>query len=297
MRLVVYGDRYAGIWDGGDHGGQMFGRVVSADEAAAPAANDDGDEQASWPMFHGPAASGQADGHATALTWDVATGENVKWKTPIPGLAHSSPIIWGNRMYVTSAVKEGEEAPLTVGLFVSTEPVEDETEREFNLYCLDKRTGDVLWSRTIWKGVPAIKRHPKGSHIASTPATDGKHVVVFFGTEGLHCLDMDGKPLWSKDLGHLDAGWFRTPAHQWGFGSSPRVHDGKVIVQCDVQGDVNGRGELLVQGDVVDQSAAAASFVAAFRHRDRRRALAHQAPRRARRGRLPRSTCARAAVR
>ena len=235
-RVLVYRGQYVGIWAGGDHGGQMFGRVVTAAEQEREAdAEDDDERTVNWPSFRGPGASGLARGFETVASWDVESGDNVLWKAPVPGLAHSSPVIWGDRLFVTSAVKEGDPALLKVGLYGSTAPVDDDSAHEFNLVCIDKQSGEVLWTRTAWEGVPAFKRHPKGSFAASTPATDGEHVVAFFGSEGLHCYDVDGEVLWQNDLGMLDAGWFMIRDHQWGFGSSPVIHEDKVIVQCDVQ--------------------------------------------------------------
>ena len=91
------------------------------------------------------------------------------------------------------------------------------------------------YSSGLWM-LPAIKRHTKATHANSTPATDGRHIAVFFGSEGLYLYDDDGTLLWQKDLGTLDAGYYVVPQAQWGFGSSPIIQDGKVIVQCDVQG-------------------------------------------------------------
>jgi outer membrane protein assembly factor BamB len=201
------------------------GAVVNADAHA-------------WPSYHGKQGSGVADGFDTPVTWDVEGGVNIAWSTPLPGLSHSSPIIWGDRVYVTTAVKEGDaEAELRVGLYGDIQPVEDDTPHEFRLLCLDRLNGEVLWSRVAWEGVPAVKRHPKGSHAASTPATDGEHVAVFFGSEGLHVFDMDGQLLWTKSFGVLDSGFFRMPSAQWGWASSPVIHEGRVYVQADHQDD------------------------------------------------------------
>ena len=189
-----------------------------------------------WPSFRGAFARGVADGHPMPTEWDVESGKNIKWKTAIPGLAHSSPVIAGDRVYLTTAVRDGE-SELVVGLYGSIAPVEDEGPHEFQVLCLDAKTGTVLWSKTAWQGVPAIKRHPKGSHAASTPATDGEHVVAFWGTEGLYCYDKDGELLWNVDFGVLDAGYFAAPKAQWGFASSPVIYEGRVYVQCDVQGE------------------------------------------------------------
>lgn len=187
-----------------------------------------------WPSFRGPGASGVAEGAATVTTWNIDTGENILWKTSIPGLAHSSPVIAGDRMFLTSAVKEGE-AELKVGLYGSVMPVEDDSPHQLNVYCLDKNTGEILWERTAIEAVPAIKRHPKGSHAASSPATDGRYVVAFFASEGLYCYDIEGNLKWSKQFGVLDSGFYLMKHAQWGFASSPIIHEDMVIVQCDVQ--------------------------------------------------------------
>jgi outer membrane protein assembly factor BamB len=235
-RVLVFRGHYAGMWDAGDHGGKMFGRIERAVEPPTGAEGEVGEETGHWPWFRGPRASGVVAGPAP-VEWDVETGHNVRWKTPIPGLAHSSPIVWGDRLFVTTAVRTEGDAQLTVGLYGSIQPVANEGEHSFRIYCLDKRIGEILWTRTAFEGVPAVPRHPKGSHAASSPATDGERVVAFFGSEGLYAWDMDGEPLWKKDFGTLDSGFFRVPAAQWGFASSPILHDGKVIVQVDVQKD------------------------------------------------------------
>ena len=100
---------------------------------------------------------------------------------------------------------------------------------------LDKRTGKIVWDRVAYEGVPKIKRHIKSTHASSTPATDGKHVIAFFGSEGLYCYDVNGKLIWKKDLGVLDAGWFYDPDYQWETASSPIIYKNMVIVQCDIQ--------------------------------------------------------------
>jgi len=188
-----------------------------------------------WPAFRGLHASGVADGFATPVRWSVAREQNIKWKTPVPGLGHSAPIVWDNRLFVTTAIRARGKARLKPGLYGDITPVSDRTQIRWVLFCFDRETGKLLWERTANEGVPRTKRHPKSSHANPTPVTDGRHVVAFFGSEGIYCYDTDGRPLWEKDLGLLDAGFYRAPAAQWGFGSSPVIYDGHVIVQCDVQ--------------------------------------------------------------
>jgi outer membrane protein assembly factor BamB len=124
---------------------------------------------------------------------------------------------------------------LRVGLYGDIASVDDASRHSWQIYCLSKTDGKVLWDKVACAGVPKIRRHPKSSHANSTPATDGTHVVALFGSEGLYCWTVDGKLLWKKDLGRLDSGYWKVPKAQWAFGSSPIIYKGLVIVQCDVQ--------------------------------------------------------------
>jgi outer membrane protein assembly factor BamB len=187
-----------------------------------------------WPQFRGPAATGVSPGNPP-VEWNGENGKNVLWKTDIPGLGHSSPIIWGDRIFLTSAVSESGDATLKVGLYGDIGSVKDEGVQKFNIYCIDRKNGKILWERTAVSGVPKIKRHPKSTHASPTPATDGKYLVVSFGSEGLFTYDLNGKLLWKKDLGVLDSGYYVVPDAQWGYASSPVIHDGVVLIQADVQ--------------------------------------------------------------
>jgi outer membrane protein assembly factor BamB len=188
-----------------------------------------------WPSFRGPNASGVADGQPTPLKWDVASGENVLWKTPVPGMAVSSPVVWGDRVFVSTAVSGDPSAGIKTGLYGDVKPSNDVSMHSWRLLALDKRTGKVLWDRVAHEGVPKTKRHPKSSQASATPVTDGRHVVVSFGSEGLYAYDFDGKLLWTRDLGTLNAGWFYDPDYEWGIASSPIIWKNSVIVQCDIQ--------------------------------------------------------------
>jgi outer membrane protein assembly factor BamB len=188
-----------------------------------------------WPSFRGPNASGVADGQPTPSKWDVASGENVLWKTPVPGMAVSSPVVWGDRVFVSTAVSSDASAGIKTGLYGDVKPSNDVSMHSWRLLALDKRTGKVLWDRVAHEGVPKTKRHPKSSQASATPVTDGRHVVVSFGSEGLYAYDFDGKLLWTRDLGTLNAGWFYDPDYEWGIASSPIIWKNSVIVQCDIQ--------------------------------------------------------------
>jgi outer membrane protein assembly factor BamB len=188
-----------------------------------------------WPSFRGLDASGVAEGAPAPTTWDVPGNKNLKWRVPVPGLAHSSPVVWGNRVCTASAVSGQPDPQLKVGLYGDIASVIDATEHRWLVICYDKQTGKQLWQQTAHVGVPKVKRHTKSTHASSTLATDGRYILAFFGSEGLFAYDMNGKPAWKKDFGLLDSGFFMVPDAQWGFASSPVVHRDRVIIQVDVQ--------------------------------------------------------------
>ncbi|MDX1502237.1 MAG: PQQ-binding-like beta-propeller repeat protein [Thermoanaerobaculia bacterium] len=190
-----------------------------------------------WPSFRGRFAHGVADGQRLPTEWDAATGRNVRWKTPIPGLGHSSPVVWGDRVFVTTAVADQVAEPVLgdeggIGL-------EDDREREiaWRIYALDLASGEVVWQAEPYRGAPRAQRHVKASHANSTPATDGKTVVAIFGSQGLVAFDVGGRELWRRDLGVLDPGLYGDPASQWGHSSSPVLWNGRVFVQVDRHAD------------------------------------------------------------
>jgi outer membrane protein assembly factor BamB len=188
-----------------------------------------------WPQFRGIRGLGVDDSRPAPVSWHVGRKEGVRWRTPIPGLGHASPIVWGDSLYVATSIGGRPDASLRVGYYGDIEPVNDDTPHEWRVYALDKRTGSVKWNRTAASGKPKIKRHPKATHANSTMATDGERLIAFFGSEGLYAFDMNGNRLWSRDLGVLDAGFYQVPEAQWSTASSPILHDDVVIVQADVQ--------------------------------------------------------------
>jgi outer membrane protein assembly factor BamB len=189
-----------------------------------------------WPMFRGDRGSGHGDGQGLVSEWDVTIGRNIKWKTPIPGIATSSPIVWGDRVLVTTAITKGADTTFRTGLYGDVAPVNDLSAHDWTIYGLDKATGRIVWERTVFTGAPRTKRHTKASHANSTPATDGRHIVAAFGAIGLLvALDMNGRELWRADTGVLDSGWFLDPTYQWGHSSSPILYRDTVILQGDRQ--------------------------------------------------------------
>jgi outer membrane protein assembly factor BamB len=195
---------------------------------------------ADWPAYRGPAANGVGQGTAPA-SWngDASTGplRNIKWKTHIEGLGHSSPVITGGKLFVTTAISSTGKAPLKVGLYGSGDSADDDAEQEWVLYCLDQLSGEVLWRQTAHRGKPRTRRHTKATHANTTVATDGKRVIAFFGSEGLYSYTLDGKLEWQKDLGILEMAPSDDRTLSWGFASSPVLFEDRVIVQSDSKKD------------------------------------------------------------
>ncbi len=201
---------------------------------ALPAASMTLKPEQNWPQFRGPAGQGIADGFPTRANWnvDATTGklDGVIWRTEVPGLGHSSPIIWKDRIYLATAVPKTGKPSLRIGLYGDIKPAKDDDEQRWLVQCFDKKNGKLKWERMIRDAKPSTVRHEKASHANTTLVTDGKRLVGFFGADGLYCLDMKGKLLWQKDLGRINVTW-RSVA--WGFSSSPALHKDRIVVQCD----------------------------------------------------------------
>lgn len=188
-----------------------------------------------WPSFRGPNAAGIGAGNPP-VTWNLADGTNVAWRTPVAGLGHSSPIAWGDRIYVTTAVAvDGARASVTTGDVnrAGIDTAGDRGEHEWRLLAIDRRTGDVAWETVAHRGRPRLGRHVKASHASATPATNGSVIVALMGSEGLFAFDMSGRPLWRTDLGVMDTGLVDDPTYQWGPASSPVIAGDLVLVQND----------------------------------------------------------------
>jgi outer membrane protein assembly factor BamB len=185
-----------------------------------------------WSSFRGPKASGVAEVKSSPTRWNAEKAQNIRWKTPIPGLGHSSPIIWADKIFLTTAISsEGKTtfAPKDGGIDLA----KDDAVHSWRLYCLDKNTGRIVWERTAHQGVPRARRHVKASQANPTPVTDGRYVVALMNSEGLFAYDLNGKFLWKKDLGVLNPGLYQEPTSEWGQSSSPVIYKDFVIVQSD----------------------------------------------------------------
>ena len=194
-----------------------------------------GDDRFQWPSFRGPLASGVADGQNPPTLWDAETGHNVLWKTRVPGLGHSSPVIWDDRIFLTTAVSDDPDPVFRYGPDGRMDRRSDRERNTWFVYAIDRQGGDVLWVREAVAEAPEIQRHPKNSYASATPATDGKHVAVLIATGNLFLFDFEGTLLWDVDLGPLDSGASYDDTYQWGAASSPIIWENLVIVQADQQ--------------------------------------------------------------
>lgn len=188
-----------------------------------------------WPSYRGFYACGYLDKANLPDSFDMESSYNVKWKKQIPGLGLSCPVIWNDRVFITTAIGEDDDEGYRTGMYGDIAPVEDESVHTWKLYCIERNTGDIIWEKDMHEGVPAVKRHPKSSHANTTVATDGEHIVVFLGSEGLYCYDYDGNLRWDRDFGLIMAAWHVVESGEWEFSSSPVIFKDRVIIQADAR--------------------------------------------------------------
>jgi outer membrane protein assembly factor BamB len=179
-----------------------------------------------WPQFRGPGARGVAPSDTFPERWSAT--EQVAWKADVAGRSWSSPIVWGQRVFLTSVVNTGESEPPKKGLYFGGDrPEPPKSEHTWNVLCLDLATGRVLWERTVHRAAPQTAIHLKSSYGAETPVTDGERVYALFGGVGVFALSLEGKEVWSKPL----------PPHPtrfgWGYAASPVLHEGRLFVVND----------------------------------------------------------------
>jgi outer membrane protein assembly factor BamB len=193
----------------------------------------DGDKY--WPQWRGPHANGVATEGAPPVKWSET--ENVRWKIDLPGKGSSTPIIWGDHLFVTTAIPAVEEkAP-------EPPPQQGQSEQrrgprtlqpkgpyEFVLFAIHRRDGRIVWQKTLREEVPHEGTHPTGTFASNSAVTDGSHIWAYFGSRGLYCLDMEGNLIWERDFGDMEK------RRTFGEGSSPVLHDDKIFVLWDHQG-------------------------------------------------------------
>lgn len=179
-----------------------------------------------WPQFRGSDARGMSDNPRLPNHW--SSTEHVDWKTEIPGRGWSSPVVWGDRVFLTTVIHTGEtEAPKKGLYFGGNRPDIPSTEHVWKVICLDLTAGKKVWEKTVRQGRPQTSIHLKNSYASETPATDGERIYACFGGVGIFCLDFEGKEIWKHEL---------EPAptrYGWGTAASPVLHGGRLYYQCD----------------------------------------------------------------
>ena len=193
---------------------------VTSARAQSPAI----DPLQNWPQWRGPAGSGVAPESDPPTEWSET--KNVRWKVAIPGRGHATPIVWGDRVYIQTAIPVENEA----------QPAEGKTDKKsrpyrFVLLALDRRTGTAVWEQTLCETVPHEPGHKDASLVSNSPVTDGEHVYAYFGSRGLYCLDLGGKLVWKKDFGQM------TTRRGFGEGSSPALFGNTLVLVWDQEGD------------------------------------------------------------
>ncbi|HEY4309982.1 MAG TPA: PQQ-binding-like beta-propeller repeat protein [Pirellulales bacterium] len=181
-----------------------------------------------WPQFRGPAALGTADNPDLPDTW--SSTDNIAWKQDTPGRGWSSPIVWGDRVFVTTVTNDEEvkNKDRKRGLYLGGNRDEpSKSEHQWRVLCLDLNDGRVLWEQVAHTGLPPESSHLKNSYASETPVTDGERLYVYFGNLGVFCYALDGEPLWSRTLGT-----YKT-ASGWGTGGSPAIFNDRLYVLND----------------------------------------------------------------
>ena len=187
------------------------------------------DPLAQWGQWRGPLATGAAPKAKPPVEWSEA--KNIRWKTELPGLGHSSPVVWGGLVFLTTAERTGAKKPFAGvtpdGAHNNMDPVSD---YQFAVLALNRQTGALVWRRTVATLQPHESTHESATWASNSPVTDGQHVIAFFGSNGLYCLDTGGRLVWSRDLGDMQV------KHGHGEGASPVLHEETLVVNWDHEG-------------------------------------------------------------
>ncbi len=179
-----------------------------------------------WPQFRGPGARGISDERDLPEVWSKS--ENVAWVTKIAGRGWSSPIVWGDKVFITSAIQvDGKAEKVKTGLYFGGDRKTPKVPYRYIVVCLDFNTGKVLWEKTAFEGVPKFGHHLKNSMASETPVTDGERIYAYFGNVGLFAYDLDGNQKWTRELGSYPM------ALNWGTASSPALSGGRLYVIDD----------------------------------------------------------------
>ena len=200
--------------------------ALAGDTARDPATN----ALAAWPQWRGPLANGVAPQANPPVRWSETN--HVRWKLPLPGKGHSTPIISGDRIFLTAAVPAGEaQKPVYDNAPGTHDNVPVTHRHQFIVLAISRRDGKILWQKMLREEFPHEGGHETGSLASNSPVTDGERLYVFLGSHGLYCLGLDGEVKWRKDLGRMQT------LHAHGEGSSPVLHGDTLVVCWDHEGD------------------------------------------------------------
>ena len=185
-----------------------------------------GRADSNWPQFRGAQSLGTAAEADLPETW--STTDNVSWKTDIPGCGWSSPIVWGDKVFLTSVINEGKDEPPRKGLYFGGERNKPSPDiHRWMVYCIDFPTGKILWEKVAHRSVPETSRHIKNTLASETPVTDGERVYAYFGNLGVYCYDLDGKELWTRKIGTYRMKF------GWGTAASPVLYKDRLFIIND----------------------------------------------------------------
>ncbi len=188
-----------------------------------------------WPHWRGPNANGSAPAANPPVEWDGVTGKNIRWKAPLPGHGSASPIVWGDRVFVVTAVEtdrkaKPEELPKLDPRF-ETRTSPSKNFYKFVVLCFDRATGKPLWEKVAAEKLPHEGHHNTHSYAGGSPTTDGERLYVAFGSFGVYCYDLDGNLQWSRDLGRIHS------RLGWGEAVTPVVHGDSLLLNWDQEED------------------------------------------------------------
>jgi len=221
----------AGVESGGPAtgGAPPEGAEPSRPEDRPSADPTQGDALAFWPQWRGPLGTGVAPHADPPTSW--SEDEHVRWKMSVPGKGHSTPVVWGDRVYLTTAIPYGEDLPPTYSDAPGAHTIQPITNHHrFVVLAIDRHDGAVVWKRTVREALPHEGFHAGSSLASPSPVTDGESLYAFFGSQGLYCLDHDGRVIWETDLGDMQT------LHSHGEGSSPALYQDSLIILWDHEG-------------------------------------------------------------
>ena len=205
--------------------------LASGDQSTVEdeAAKSDSTVLSHWPQWRGPLATGEAPYGHPPVDWNET--KNIRWKMPLPCEGHSTPVIWGDRIFLTGTSAHGKALPVPEQPKGAHNNLDPKRKLRFLVVCLDLQDGSVLWQKTVRDAQPHQSTHESATWASHSPVTDGRSVYAFFGSSGLYALDYNGTVLWEKDLGDM------LVKHGHGEGASPALFGDTLIVNWDHEGD------------------------------------------------------------